>query len=60
MCIRDRITTPRLHIVYEDENIMLLDKPAGLVVHADEREKINTLVNHMLAYLCLLYTSRCV
>ena len=45
------ITTPRLKIVYEDENIMLLDKPAGLVVHADEREKINTLVNHMLAYL---------
>ena len=23
------ITTPRLKIVYEDENIMLLDKPAG-------------------------------
>ena len=45
------ITTPRLKIVYEDENIMLLDKPAGLVVHADEREKVNTLVNHMLAYL---------
>ena len=45
------ITTPRLKIVYEDENIMLLDKPAGQVVHADEREKVNTLVNHMLAYL---------
>ena len=24
------ITTPRLKIVYEDENIMLLDKPAGM------------------------------
>ena len=45
------ITTPRLSIVYEDENIMLLDKPAGMVVHADEHEKVNTLVNHMLAYL---------
>ena len=45
------ITTPRLKIVYEDENIMLLDKPAGQVVHADEHEKVNTLVNHMLAYL---------
>ena len=45
------ITTPRLSIVYEDENIMLLDKPAGQVVHADEHEKVNTLVNHMLAYL---------
>ncbi len=30
---------------------MLLDKPAGMVVHADEGEKVNTLVNHMLAYL---------
>ena len=45
------IVNPRLHIIYEDENIMLLDKPAGMVVHADEGEKVNTLVNHMLAYL---------
>ena len=49
------ITTPRLKIVYEDENIMLLDKPAGQVVHADEHEKVNTLVNHMLAYLGSAY-----
>ena len=46
-----KITTPRLDIVYEDENIMLLDKPAGMLAHADEHEKVNTLVNHMLAYL---------
>ena len=45
------ITTPRLKIVYEDENIMLLDKPAGMLAHADEHEKVNTLVNHMLASL---------
>ena len=45
------ITTPRLKIVYEDENILLLDKPAGMLAHADEHEKVNTLVNHMLAYL---------
>ena len=45
------IVNPRLHIIYEDENIMLLDKPAGMVVHAGEGEKVNTLVNHMLAYL---------
>jgi 23S rRNA pseudouridine955/2504/2580 synthase len=30
---------------------MLLDKPAGMLAHADEHEKVNTLVNHMLAYL---------
>ena len=45
------ITTPRLKIVYEDENIMLLDKPAGMLAHADEHEKVNTLINHIQAYL---------
>lgn len=45
------IANPKLHILYEDENILLLDKPAGLVVHADEGEKVNTLVNHLFAYL---------
>jgi len=42
---------PQLNIVYEDENIMLLDKRPGLVVHADETEKVNTLINHIQAYL---------
>ena len=45
------IAAPRLHIIYEDENLLLLNKPAGQVVHADEHEKVNTLVNHLLAYL---------
>ena len=42
---------PKLNIVYEDENLMLLDKRPGLVVHADETEKVNTLINHIQAYL---------
>ena len=42
---------PSLNIVYEDENLMLLDKRPGLVVHADETEKVNTLINHIQAYL---------
>ena len=42
---------PNLDIVYEDENIMLLNKRPGLVVHADETEKVNTLINHIQAYL---------
>ncbi|MBQ2323769.1 MAG: RluA family pseudouridine synthase [Oscillospiraceae bacterium] len=45
------IAAPKLNIVYEDENLLLLDKPVGLLCHADEREKVNTLANHMLAYL---------
>ena len=42
---------PSLDIIYEDENIMLLNKRPGLVVHADETEKVNTLINHIQAYL---------
>ena len=42
---------PRLDILYEDENILLADKRPGLVVHADETEKVNTLINHIQAYL---------
>ena len=42
---------PRLNIVYEDENLLLADKRPGVVVHADETEKVNTLINHIQAYL---------
>ncbi len=42
---------PQLTVVYEDENLLLLDKRPGLVVHADEQEKVNTLINHIQAYL---------
>ena len=45
------IFQPRLSIVYEDENLLLVDKRPGLVVHADETEKVNTLINHIQAYL---------
>lgn len=45
------IFRPSLDIVYEDENILLVNKRPGLVVHADENEKVNTLVNHIQAYL---------
>lgn len=40
-----------LEIVYEDQNLLLLDKPAGLLCHEDQRERRDTLVNRMLRYL---------
>ena len=40
---------PQLDIVYEDENLLLVNKRPGLVVHADETEKVNTLINHIQA-----------
>jgi 23S rRNA pseudouridine955/2504/2580 synthase len=43
--------TPKLTIVYEDENIMLLNKRPGVLVHEDDSAKENTLVMHIKAYL---------
>lgn len=43
--------TPRLDIVYEDENIMLLNKRPGVSVHEDENGSTNTLITHIQAYL---------
>ncbi len=42
---------PNLSIIYEDENIMLLDKAPGLSVHEDEQQKQNTLIAQIKAYL---------
>ena len=43
--------TPKLDIVYEDEHILLVNKPVGLVVHEDESQTPNTLINQIKAYL---------
>lgn len=45
------IAQPKLDIIYEDEHLLLVNKPAGMVVHADETGNVNTLINHILAYL---------
>lgn len=42
---------PKLDIVYEDENIMLLNKRPGVLVHEDSEAKENTLIMHIKAYL---------
>ena len=38
-------------VVYEDENILVLDKPKGLSVHADEKESDDTLIDRVIYYL---------
>jgi len=38
-------------IVYEDENILIINKPRGLLVHGDEGEKKLTLANQVINYL---------
>lgn len=46
-----KLFKPKLDILYEDEHILLVNKAPGMVVHADETEKVNTLINHIHAYL---------
>lgn len=40
-----------LDIIYEDENIILLDKKAGVLCHPDDREYIDTLIGRVKRYL---------
>ncbi len=45
------IATPSIDIVYEDEHLLVVNKRPGLVVHGDEHERVNTLINHIQSYL---------
>ncbi len=40
-----------ISVIYEDENILLCDKPCGLVVHEDNENSQDTLINRILCYL---------
>ncbi len=41
-----------INVVFEDENILLVNKPAGLVVHEDDDGSVDTLINRIKKYLC--------
>lgn len=38
-------------VIYEDENILIADKPFGLLTHGDSTEKKNHLANQVIDYL---------
>lgn len=40
-----------LQIVFEDDNILVVNKPSGLLVHEDKTETVNTLINGICKYL---------
>jgi len=46
-----KITNPTLEIVYEDANIILINKPAGTLCHSDEKNNTRTLLSEIHAYL---------
>lgn len=45
------LAKPDVKVVYEDENILLADKPQGLIVHEDQGESVDTLINRVKRYL---------
>ena len=45
------ITDPALDIVYEDDNILLIDKKAGVLCHSDGAYDYSTVISRVLAYL---------
>ena len=46
------VVSPKINVVYEDENILLVDKRPGLAVHPhDGAEYGRTLIDHIQAYL---------
>ena len=40
-----------LNILFEDENVLVLDKPVGLLAHPDDREYVDTLIGRVKRYL---------
>lgn len=43
--------SPDISVVYEDENILLADKPQGMVVHEDDSGASDTLIARIQSYL---------
>ncbi|MDR2156958.1 MAG: RluA family pseudouridine synthase [Clostridiales Family XIII bacterium] len=41
----------QFRVVFEDGNILVVDKPFGLLTHGDGKEKKNTLANQVMGYL---------
>jgi 23S rRNA pseudouridine955/2504/2580 synthase len=41
----------QFRVIYEDAQVLIVSKPAGLLVHGDQTEKRNTLINQVCGYL---------
>lgn len=41
----------KIDVIYEDENILLVDKPVGLIVHPDENYHFDSLISRIHHYL---------
>ncbi len=43
--------TSEISVIYEDKNILLVDKPVGMVVHEDNEKTADTLIARIICYL---------
>ena len=46
-----RSVSDDIEVIYEDENILLVSKPEGMVVHEDDDNTADTLINRIKCYL---------
>lgn len=44
-------TNSKINVAYEDENILIVDKESGVLVHSDTQEDGDTLIDRITAYL---------
>ncbi|MDD6311085.1 MAG: RluA family pseudouridine synthase [Firmicutes bacterium] len=49
--VKKRKAKRQFHIAYEDDNVLIVEKPWGLLTHGDSHEKKNTLMNQVCGYL---------
>lgn len=49
--VKKKPVKKQFKIVYEDDNLLIVDKPWGLLTHGDAHEKKNTLANQVCGYL---------
>ncbi len=48
---KNRQAKKQFTVLYEDENLLAVDKPMGLLTHGDSQEKKNHLTNQVISYL---------
>ncbi|MBE6691795.1 MAG: RluA family pseudouridine synthase [Ruminococcaceae bacterium] len=48
---KKKFTAGKVNVIYEDENILIVDKESGLIVHSDTNDESDTLIDRITAYL---------
>lgn len=49
--VKKKFSGKQFKVAYEDENLLIVEKPRGLLTHGDSTEKKNTMANQVCGYL---------